>query len=253
MIEAEALRMSKLLDELLSLARLEGTAHVFQPLDVRTMLDELAARSRALGERTIEVSGECDLWVSGDPDLLDQALLNVMRNALAHTKPGGHIWLSCQADPLEVGITVTDDGPGIAQAELDRIFDRFYRAPGPRPTDTGGAGLGLAIAKRLVDLHGGRMSAENAELGGARFTVTLPRIAKPAPGVTDARSPDGASYGEPRLFAALAAVAMPTAPPMMVLTTMAIGFHCCDNQNRLAWLILESWQYPMAALQPPKD
>ena len=76
-------------------------------------------------------------------------------------------------------LSVTDDGPGIPQSDLDRIFDRFYRAQGPRPGDSGGAGLGLAIASRLVDLHAGTMSVVNVHPTGACFTITLPRIAPP--------------------------------------------------------------------------
>ena len=74
---------------------------------------------------------------------------------------------------------MTDDGPGIPQDDLDRIFDRFYRAQGPRPGDSGGAGLGLAIAKRLVDLHTGEMSAVNVSPTGARFSIALPRLTAP--------------------------------------------------------------------------
>jgi two-component system, OmpR family, sensor kinase len=180
MIEAESARMTRLLDELLSLARLEGSMREFQPLDVATMLHEGAARARTLGDRRITVECARGLWVSGDPDLLDQALANVLRNAVAHTPEGGQIALSCSATPTDVALMVTDDGPGIRQADLDRIFDRFYRARTPRPRDSGGAGLGLAIAKRLVDLHDGTMRAENVTPTGARFTITLPRIEPPA-------------------------------------------------------------------------
>lgn len=179
MIEAESARMTRLLDELLSLARLEGALHEFQPLNVATVLDEGAARARKLGDRVISVSCAEGLWVNGDPDLLDQALVNVLRNAVAHTRDGGNITLSCSATPTHAMLTVTDDGPGIPKSDLDRIFDRFYRAQGPRPGDSGGAGLGLAIAKRLVDLHAGTMSVTNVTPTGARFTITLPRIAQP--------------------------------------------------------------------------
>lgn len=179
MIEAESSRMTRLLDELLSLARLEGAVHDFQPLEVRTMLDEGAARAHKLGDRVIAVQCPAGAWVNGDPDLLDQAIVNVLRNAVAHTHDGGHIVLSCTATPTAVTLSVTDDGPGIPQSDLDRIFDRFYRAQGPRPGDSGGAGLGLAIAKRLVDLHAGTMSASNVSPTGARFSITLPRIAPP--------------------------------------------------------------------------
>ncbi len=180
MIEAESTRMTRLLDELLSLARLERTAHNFQPLDAATILQEGAARARKLGERTITVKCAPGLWVSGDPDLLDQAVVNVARNAVAHTKEGGHIELACSATDTHLALSVTDDGPGIPQADLDRIFDRFFRARGPRQADGGGAGLGLAIAKRLIDLHSGTISVVNVPGGGARFTITLPRIPAPA-------------------------------------------------------------------------
>jgi two-component system, OmpR family, sensor kinase len=180
MLDTESQRMTRLLDELLSLARLEGSRHEFQPLDVHTLLEEGAARAKRLGDRVLDVKCSEGLWINGDPDLLDQALVNVLRNAVAHTADGGHITLSCSASPTWVLLSVTDDGPGIPQADLDRIFDRFYRAQGPRPGNSGGAGLGLAIAKRLIDLHAGEMSAVNVEPKGARFTIALPRMAPPA-------------------------------------------------------------------------
>jgi two-component system OmpR family sensor kinase len=179
MIDSESKRMSRLLDELLSLARLEDGMHAFQPLEVRTMVEEGAARIGMLGDRNVTVDGPSGLWTQGDPDLLGQALLNVLKNAITHTEEGGSIALACDADVTHVHITITDDGPGIPEVDLGRIFDRFYRAQGPRPDDTGGAGLGLAIAQRLVFLHGGLISAENAGGVGARFTITLPRIAEP--------------------------------------------------------------------------
>jgi len=179
MIESEAVRMSRLLDELLSLARLEGASRPFQPLEVRTLLEEVTARARTLGDRAITLDGPCGLWIEGDPDLLDQALVNIMRNAIAHTADGGAIVIGCDFTAQRVRIAITDDGPGIPPADLDRIFDRFYRAQGKRPQSSGGAGLGLAIAKRLIEIHGGTISVENAQPTGARFIIELPRIAEP--------------------------------------------------------------------------
>jgi signal transduction histidine kinase len=179
MIEAEALRMTRLLDELLSLARLEGATRHFQPLEARTLLDETAAAARALGERIVTVEGPSELWISGDPDLLKQALLNIVRNSIAHTQPGGHLHLVCSAQGNRVFLSVTDDGLGIPPDDLERIFDRFFRTGGPRPEDSGGAGLGLAITSRLIDLHDGEIRAENVQPNGARFTIELPRIVAP--------------------------------------------------------------------------
>ncbi len=181
MIENESVRMGRLLDELLALARLEsGGTTRFQPLQVRALVDEVAARGRALGERTITSQGLCEAWIDGDPDLLDQALVNLVKNAVAHTEEGGRIELACSADERTARISITDDGPGIPEADLARVFDRFYRAQGSARDDgTGGAGLGLAITRRLVELHGGAIHAENVEPHGARFVVELPRIAEP--------------------------------------------------------------------------
>jgi len=182
MIEHEAVRMTRLLDQMLSLARLEDADRLrVQPLSVSTMIDEVTARARALGDRNIVHGGECGLWIEGDPDLLDQALVNLVRNAFAHTRAGGRIAIECESDERNVRILVTDDGRGIPPQEVDRVFDRFFRAQSARrDTDTGGAGLGLAIVRRLVELHGGRVWAENAQPHGARFVIELPRIPEPA-------------------------------------------------------------------------
>lgn len=182
LIEAEAIRMGRLLDELLALARLEDTGRrQFQPLEVGVLLEEAYARARALGERDIVLGDHCEMWIEGDPDLLDGALANLVRNAIAHTSAGGHIELSCESTGDRVRIVVSDDGPGIPEADLERIFDRFHRLPGERPSGDGsGAGLGLAISRRLAELHGGTLTAENASPTGARFVLSLPRIDPPS-------------------------------------------------------------------------
>jgi two-component system OmpR family sensor kinase len=182
MIASESGRMTRLLDELLVLARLQGAPPTrFQPLHAPTILAEVAARARLLGHR--QITSSCtftDAWVSGDPDQLEQALLNIVRNAVAHTDDGGHIDIDCRYDGRTVRFRVTDDGPGIAEKDLGRIFDRFYRSQGEREGATGGAGLGLPIAKALVELHEGRITAENVEPHGARFTIELLAIEPPA-------------------------------------------------------------------------
>lgn len=184
MIDDESTRMARLLDDLLALARLQGPRQrAFQPLHVPTIAEELASRARTIaGGRAVNATcSQPDLWVLGDPDLLEQALLNVVRNAAAHTADDGRIAIACTADGQHVRIEIADDGPGIPAEELPRIFDRFYRAQSAgRDTDSGGAGLGLAIASGLVELHGGSIAAENVEPHGARFTIELPRVQPPA-------------------------------------------------------------------------
>lgn len=174
-IEEESVRMTRLLDELLSLARFESVRRAgFQPLSLGTLVEETAARTRALGERRIAVDSDCETWVEGDPDLLEQALVNLARNAVAHTKLDGMIVFTCSREAGRALMTVADDGPGIPSEELDRVFDRFYRATTPRANIGSGAGLGLAITQRIVELHDGTISVENVEPHGARFTISLP-------------------------------------------------------------------------------
>jgi signal transduction histidine kinase len=180
LISDEVARMGRLVDDLLALARLESAvpgAH--QPLDVSSLLEEAAARGRGLGRRVMPVEATPGLWVSGDPDQLMQALLNLVGNAVAHTDEGGTITLGARASGGHVLITVADDGPGIRREELGRVFDRFYRVQGPRSGPTGGSGLGLAITRRLVELHGGAITAGNIPEGGAVFTIELRRIEEP--------------------------------------------------------------------------
>jgi signal transduction histidine kinase len=114
-----------------------------------------------------------------DPHRIEQVLLNLLSNALRHTPPGGRILLRARHGAEgEVIVTVCDSGPGIPQAELEHVFDRFYRAD-PARTSDGGAGIGLSIAKVLVEAHGGRIWAENLPEGGACFSFTLPLEGEP--------------------------------------------------------------------------
>jgi signal transduction histidine kinase len=180
LISDEVARMGRLVNDLLALARLESAAPGNrQPLDVSALLQEAAARGRGLGKRAMTVKPAPGLWVSGDPDQLMQALLNLVGNAVAHTADGGVITLAAQARGDRARITVSDDGPGIRREDLPRVFDRFYRVQGPRGGSSGGSGLGLAITRRLVELHGGTITAANRPQAGAVFTIDLRRI--PAP------------------------------------------------------------------------
>ena len=177
-VQGELARMDRLVDDLLALARLESGVlrRPFQPLDATVLLDEVAARARTLpGERVVAVLAPERVWVNGDPDLLEDALGNLVRNAWRHTASGGRITLSVRAEGELVLLEVADDGPGIPATDLDRVFDRFYRGGSPRGDDGGGSGLGLAIVRRLAELHGGTVRAANAPGGGAVLTIALPR------------------------------------------------------------------------------
>jgi signal transduction histidine kinase len=103
-----------------------------------------------------------------------QVLRNLLNNAVAHTPEAGEITVTGRAASVEVAVSVRDTGMGIPSEHLPYIFDRFYRADKSRARQTGGAGLGLAIAKQLVIAHGGSISAENTPGQGTTFTFTLP-------------------------------------------------------------------------------
>jgi two-component system OmpR family sensor kinase len=180
LVSDEVGRMGRLVDDLLALARLEaGPRRPFQPVELATLLQEVSAKARVLGDRDIEVAAPVEVWVCGDPDGLMQAVLNLVGNAFAHTRTGGLVRMSVSAKGDDAVLEVADDGPGIRREDLPRVFDRFYRAHGPRGATTGGSGLGLAVTRRIVELHEGSVSVSNRPEGGAVFTIVLPRVAAP--------------------------------------------------------------------------
>jgi two-component system phosphate regulon sensor histidine kinase PhoR len=129
--------------------------------------------------------------VPGDVRLLQEAVQNLLDNAVRYTPPGGRIRVHAEAVRGEVLLSVSDTGVGIPRADQQRVFERFYRADAARSRESGGTGLGLAIAKHLVEAHGGRIRVES-ELGrGSTFTVSLPL--GPASGTT----PEGGGVSPP--------------------------------------------------------
>jgi signal transduction histidine kinase len=116
-----------------------------------------------------------------DPERIGQVLRNLLSNAITHTPEGGRIGVELKDQGDELRVTVSDTGIGIPAEDLPYVFERFYRVDHSRVRATGGAGLGLTIAKRLVEAHGGAISVES-ELGkGSRFSFTLPKTAPDSP------------------------------------------------------------------------
>lgn len=180
----EVERLSQLAEDLLTLAR--SDAGVMQPRLQRTDVLERAEQVlQRLHARADEKEVRLELRTDGDtegvfdPGLLDQLLWNLVDNAVKFTPPGGRVGVALDGSPDEVRIDVTDSGPGVPPDDLDRIFERFYRADASRTphVETSGTGLGLSIVRAIADVHGGRARAENRPDGGARFTVHLPRTA----------------------------------------------------------------------------
>jgi two-component system phosphate regulon sensor histidine kinase PhoR len=179
-ISRHALRMERLVRDLLRLARLdagqeslERTACPVAALinAVCADLDALIAGRRQQVER--RVAGDA-ATVLGDPAKLQDVLRNLLENASNYSPEGATIEVDARRNAGAVEITIADRGPGIPDADLPRIFERFYRADRSRSRDPGGTGLGLSIVRHLVGLHGGTIKAANREGGGAIFTLRLP-------------------------------------------------------------------------------
>jgi len=176
LVQAEVDRMTRLTEDLLLLAHTDESRFIQrEPIDLRRFLTELLASADPTTDRRLRLNAHTPGILNADRDRLAQALRNLMRNAAEHTRPGGAIELGARECPDgRVQIWVDDDGPGIAPAERDRVFDRFHRADAARARTAGGTGLGLAIVRAIVDAQGGRVWASDSPLGGARVVIELP-------------------------------------------------------------------------------
>jgi two-component system OmpR family sensor kinase len=169
MTMTEMRRVERLLDDLLALARLdEGVGPALREVELAPFLRALA--EAAPGEPT-ELGSLAAGSVRADPDLLTQVLRNLLANAHRHA---GRVVLSASAGRGTFTVSVDDDGPGIPPSEREHVFDRFHRSEPSRDRVSGGSGLGLGIARAIVELHGGRIWVEDSALGGARVRFELP-------------------------------------------------------------------------------
>ena len=175
-IEDEAARMGVLVEDLLTLARLDEVVDApHGEVDLSHLARDTAADARATAPgRAIEVRGNGPALVLGDAHQLRQVLGNLVRNALVHTPDSSPIDVTVAREDGEVRLEVRDHGPGLPTDDPDALFERFWRAEGGRERGKSGAGLGLAIVAAIVGAHGGRVSAANADGGGAAFVVVLP-------------------------------------------------------------------------------
>jgi two-component system OmpR family sensor kinase len=187
-IEQESARMGILVEDLLTLARLDELPELqAEPVDLGALARDAVDDARVTApDRAISIAADPDATVAGDPHQLRQVFGNLMRNALVHTPPGVAIDVEVAASGDEVLLSVRDHGQGLPDGEADAIFERFWRADPGRGRGRAGAGLGLAIVAGIVGQHGGRVSASNAPDGGACFTVVLPRAPRPQTPTADA-------------------------------------------------------------------
>ena len=180
-------RLGRMVSDLLDLTRIEAGKIELAPqaLSVADLVtDALDGLRHVADQRRVGVSADLPACpaVWADPDRLHQVLTNLLVNAVKWSPPGGQVSVTAAGEPAGlVRLTVRDTGPGIPAAERERVFDKFYqvgRVEGGRPP---GTGLGLTIARHLVELHGGRIWVEDAPGGGAAFVVLLPAADGAAP------------------------------------------------------------------------
>ena len=203
-IERNAQQQAELIDDLLDVSRIiTGKMH----LDLRTMdfaitvstvAESLRPGAEAKGV-SLHVIAAPRATVKGDPDRLRQTVWNLLSNALKFTPTGGTVWVDLTCDEHHVQLSVRDTGVGIAPDFLPRVFDRFQQADSSTTRAHSGVGLGLAIVRELVELHGGTVQADSAGAGlGARFTISLPaatEVTVPAPSIAPAVVPSQQLHG----------------------------------------------------------
>jgi signal transduction histidine kinase len=173
----ETSRMGQIVEELVLLAKAERSDFVtVAPVDLGRLTDDVHDKARALGARRWVVDARADVEVPADVHRLTQAVLQLADNAVKFTGPDDEVGIGTQvvAGPSgrQVRLWVRDTGPGVPPEEADRIFDRFARG-----STTGGApgsGLGLAIVRAIAQGHGGDVTVQQSDAGGARFVMTWP-------------------------------------------------------------------------------
>jgi two-component system sensor histidine kinase KdpD len=175
-IEEESDRLSRLVTKLLDASRLEAGAleTTRQPEDVRELVTVAVDRLRpVLDGRIVQLEfADVPSTVACDYAQIDQVVTNLLENAAYHTPPGTDVWVRTCAVEGALRVEVEDSGPGIPEAERERLFRAFERGPSRAP----GTGLGLTIARGFVEAHGGRLWLDSADSHGARFVFTLPLL-----------------------------------------------------------------------------
>jgi two-component system OmpR family sensor kinase len=178
-ITAQSERMSLLVDDLLLLARLdEGRPLELKPVELERIVGEAVETAKTVDpERPIELMVDHAV-VLGDRERLRQIIDNLLSNTRAHTPPATPVSVSVKRVNGNALIEVADTGPGMDREQVDRVFERFYRADPSRSRANGGVGLGLSIVSAVAHAHGGRVSASSEPGHGAAFVITLPLLAE---------------------------------------------------------------------------
>lgn len=175
---AELRRLARVMDSLLRFAQADAARNPStEDVELAGLVDEIAAMhasaARAAG---VELAARCetDVHVHGDADMLSTAISNLVANAIRYTPRGGTITATVEQGDGAAHVHVDDTGRGLAPGELDAIFTPFARGAQSKAADSAGLGLGLPIARRIAEHHGGTIAAQNRPSGGARFSIRLP-------------------------------------------------------------------------------
>ncbi len=175
----QVLRIERLVKDLLSLSSLETLTGIDpKQVQITELLSSLAEEYKFLADTRnikMDIRLPMPLFTLGDGEKLRRAFSNILDNAVKYNVDGGHIELTCDQSAAELTVTVANTGSGVAEAEIPRVFDQFYRVEKSRSIRHGGSGLGLAIVKRIVELHGGKVKFESRQGAWTRVTVSLPR------------------------------------------------------------------------------
>jgi two-component system sensor histidine kinase SenX3 len=190
----ESDRLSKLVQQIIELSRLQGN----DPLETPVMVDidaavatavDTSAMEAAAKNITVDSRGEPGLEVFGSQEQIGAAISNLVANAVAYSNEGSRVVVTTRAEGAKVQISVVDQGIGIPAEDIDRIFERFYRVDPARHRSTGGTGLGLSIVKHVAATHGGDISVWSVQGQGSTFTLTLPHHAEPGQGSGQTTTP----------------------------------------------------------------
>lgn len=180
-VHAESIRTSGLIDNLLTLARADAGKEtlVRTPVDLGSLILEVSGQAEKLARQNgialVCPAPEEIVTIDGDRGTLRRLFFILLDNAVKYTPSGGHIHVNIKSQLERVTVEFRDSGVGISEQDLPHIFERFYRSDKSRSRDSGGAGLGLSLAKWIVDAHGGLIEVESAPDSGSTFRVSLPK------------------------------------------------------------------------------
>lgn len=175
--ELEAQRLEALIEQVLSLSKLNSENTPFQPDDIELnqLLSSIVQDANFEAQKPVVTYHESiDLHLNGDGNWLRYAFENIVRNAVKHSPEEASVTITCGTHSEGLRVEISDNGPGVATDQIDKLFQPFARGDDSRNRSTGGHGLGLAIAKQAIELHGGNITAKNKESGGLRVTIQLP-------------------------------------------------------------------------------